>query len=79
MNTLKPHFDKTVSEEPMVRFFAYDPHHTILADDVAYRFAEMACEVVGLIPRSPELTVALRKLLESRDAAIRCAQDSGDE
>ena len=36
-------------------------------------FAEMAAQIVRMVPRSAERTVALRKLLESKDAAVRAA------
>lgn len=45
---------------------------------VSERFAAMACEIVGNLPRNAERTVALRKLLESKDAAVR-AQLAGPE
>jgi hypothetical protein len=35
------------------------------------RFAELAEHVVATAPRSAERTVALRKLLEGKDAAVR--------
>lgn len=36
-------------------------------------FAELANQIIANIPRNPERTVALRKLLESKDAAVRAA------
>jgi hypothetical protein len=36
-------------------------------------FAELACTVCDLIKPSAERTVALRKLLEGKDAAVRAA------
>jgi hypothetical protein len=33
----------------------------------------MAHKVVALLPRNPERTVALRKLLEAKDCAVRAA------
>ena len=34
-------------------------------------FAELAQRVVDALPRNPERIVALRKLLEAKDAAVR--------
>lgn len=34
-------------------------------------FADLACEVAERAPQNPETTVALRKLLEAKDAAVR--------
>jgi len=36
-------------------------------------FAALAADIVTLLPRSAERTVALRKLLEAKDAAVRSA------
>jgi len=40
---------------------------------VSQFFAALAIHIVGNLPASPERTVALRKLLESKDAAVRSA------
>jgi hypothetical protein len=61
-----------MDEEPMLRWFDYKH----LPDDlqvVSRSFTHLAEQIVGGLPRSPERTVALRKLLESKDAAVRCA------
>ena len=34
-------------------------------------FAQLAEQVVALVPAGPERTVSLRKLLETKDAAVR--------
>lgn len=56
--------------EPILQFFAYAhlPAHLQL---VSQPFHEMASDIVARLPRNPERTVALRKLLESKDAAVR--------
>lgn len=59
------------SPEPMLQFFQFDgplppPLKTIM---VAYR--DLATHMVEVLPRSPERTVMLRKLIESRDCAVR--------
>lgn len=57
--------------EHILQFFAYEhlPPHL---QEVSKPFAELAGVIMGL-PRSPERTAALRKLLESKDAAVRAA------
>ena len=34
-------------------------------------FCELARQIINTLPRNPERTVALRKLLEAKDAAVR--------
>lgn len=56
--------------EPILQFFAY----THLREDlqpVSRPFCDLAVTLVDTLPRNPERTVALRKLLESKDAAVR--------
>ena len=56
--------------EPILQFFAFahlPPH----LQAVSLPFGEMAQKIVDTLPRNPERTVALRKLLESKDAAVR--------
>jgi hypothetical protein len=56
--------------EHILQFFAYDhlPPHL---RSVSEPFARLAADIVVEIPRNPERTVALRKLLEAKDAAVR--------
>lgn len=56
--------------EHIMQFFAYEqlPPHL---QEVSKPFGEMAKSIVEKLPRNPERTVALRKLLESKDAAVR--------
>ncbi len=58
--------------EPMLRWFEYNhlPEHLKV---VSQPFSSLAHHIVHEIERSPERTVALRKLLESKDAAVRAA------
>ena len=53
-----------------MQFFAYEhlPPHLQL---VSAPFGQLAETIVSTLPRNPERTVALRKLLESKDAAVR--------
>ncbi len=56
--------------EPIMQFFAYEhlPPHL---QEVSKEFFMLAHQIVGTLPRNPERTVALRKLLEAKDAAVR--------
>ena len=42
-------------------------------------FCDLAQEVVDTLPRNPERTVALRKLLEAKDCAVRAVLPPGLE
>lgn len=55
---------------PIMRFFSYShlPDHL---QETSRRFAELADWIESTIPNGPEKTVALRKLLEGKDAAVR--------
>lgn len=57
-------------EEPLLQFFKYDhlPEHL---QTISKPFGELAAQIVETLPRNPERTVALRKLLESKDCAVR--------
>lgn len=57
------------STDHVAQFFAYGhlPEHLRA---VSRPFAMLATHIISL-PRNPERTVALRKLLESKDAAVR--------
>lgn len=64
---------KAIAEAPqehILQFFAYAhlPEHLQL---VSKPFADLAQSMVWVLPRNPERTVALRKLLEAKDAAVR--------
>lgn len=56
--------------EPIMQFFAYE-HLPAHLQEVSRPFGELAKTIVEVLPRNPERTVALRKLLESKDAAVR--------
>lgn len=56
--------------EPIIQFFEYT-HLPAHLQEVSKPFGELALQIVGNLPRNPERTVALRKLLESKDAAVR--------
>lgn len=56
--------------EPILQFFAYEhlPNHLQM---VSRPFGILAEQIAATLPRNPERTVALRKLLEAKDAAVR--------
>jgi hypothetical protein len=56
--------------EPILQFFAY-AHLPATLQIVSQPFCELANDLVARLPRNPERTVALRKLLEAKDAAVR--------
>ena len=56
--------------EHISQFFGYAHLPPHLAE-VSKPFADLADVIVGTLPRNPERTVALRKLLEAKDAAVR--------
>jgi ferritin-like protein len=53
-----------------MQFFAYEhlPPHL---QAVSRPFGELAALIVAELPSNPERTVALRKLLEAKDCAVR--------
>jgi hypothetical protein len=56
--------------EPILQFFQYAHLKPELAA-ISAEFANVAHTIVAKLPRNPERTVALRKLLEAKDAAVR--------
>ena len=63
-------------EERMMKWFAYG-HLPENLQHTSKRFYELACYIVDEIEAGPERTVALRKLLESKDAAVRANLHEG--
>lgn len=60
-----------MSEYPILKYFKYD-HLPPALREVSRPFAELAAHVAKG-PRCAETSVALRKLLEAKDAAVRAA------
>lgn len=60
------------AKEPIMQFFAYAhlPEHLQL---ISKPFGELAEVVRSTLPRNPERSTALRKLLEAKDAAVRAS------
>jgi hypothetical protein len=56
--------------DPLLRFFHYSHLPTKLAA-VSAPFCQLAWRIVQELPRNAERTVALRKLLEAKDCAVR--------
>jgi hypothetical protein len=57
-------------EDPILQFFAYR-HLPSFLQDISEPFSIMAHRISKALPRNPERSVALRKLLEAKDAAVR--------
>jgi hypothetical protein len=59
-----------MSTEPLLQFFEYGhlPPHLQM---ISAQFHSLAHWIEQELPRNPERTVALRKLLESKDCAVR--------
>lgn len=62
---------------PILRYFSYD-HLPQKLQFISKPFGDLAEIVEALVPHGPEKSVALRKLLESKDAAVRAALDLKD-
>ena len=58
--------------EGILQFFGYE-HLRPGLKEISKPFCDMAYAIVETLPRNPERTVALRKLLEAKDAAVRAA------
>ena len=67
---------KPEQPEHILQFFAHAHLPPHLAA-VSQPFAEHAQRIVDTLPRNPERTVALRKLLEAKDAAVRALLAKG--
>lgn len=57
-------------KEHIMQFFAYG-HLPAHLQEVSRPFGQLAEQIVATLPCNPERTVALRKLLEGKDAAVR--------
>ena len=58
--------------EPILKFFAYE-HLPLHLQEHSRPWCELAEKLVNTLPPSAERSVALRKLLEGKDAAVRAA------
>jgi len=58
--------------EHVLKYFAFE-HLPERLQSISKPFAELARQVAERAPQNQETTVALRKLLEAKDAAVRAA------
>jgi hypothetical protein len=59
-----------LESEPLLQFFEY-AHLPLVLADVSRPFCELASWIVTTVPSNAERAVALRKLLEAKDCAVR--------
>lgn len=64
------------NEERMMKWFEF-AHLPAHLQETSARFWDIACQLVATIDPGPERTVALRKLLEAKDAAVRAKLNPG--
>lgn len=57
-------------QEPLLQFFAWE-HLPERLQAISKPFGELAQAMVATLPRNPERTTMLRKLLEAKDCAVR--------
>jgi len=68
--------ENAINEEPMMKWFEFS-HLPAPLQEASARFWDLACGLVATTQRGPERTVALRKLLEAKDAAVRATLHPG--
>lgn len=61
-----------MEEEKMLQFFSFS-HLPETMQAISKPFCELAKNIVDTLPRNPERTAALRKLLEAKDCAVRAS------
>ena len=54
----------------LLQFFAYE-HLPAHLQEISKPFGDLANQLIKILPSNPETTVALRKLLEAKDCAVR--------
>lgn len=65
-----------MQEERMLKWFSYS-HLPVHLQEVSKPFGELAMLMDSMIESGPERTVAFRKLLEAKDAAVRAKLNPG--
>lgn len=73
MNYLNKELEITImylAIQHVLKFFSYS-HLSTKLQEVSKPFCDLAQQVAERAPDNPETTVALRKLLEAKDAAMR--------
>ncbi len=61
-----------IGSDPILRFFHY-AHLPAILQERSKPFCDLARHIIDTTPRNAERTVALRKLLEAKDAGVRAA------
>jgi len=69
-DTLAEADKRLAAQDPLQQFFTY-AHLPEKLQAVSRPFCDLASLIVDTLPRNPERTVALRKLLEAKDCAVR--------
>lgn len=59
-----------IPPDAMMQFFAY-AHLPVHLQALSRPFCGMAAGIITTLPRNPERTACLRKLLEAKDCAVR--------
>ena len=63
--------EEQLTQDPILKFLEPNPRLPEAMYDIASLFASLASDILDKCPRSPERTVAFRKLLEAKDCAVR--------
>lgn len=69
---MNPWQDRHPSVAHFAPLFGYS-HLSERLQKISAPFADLAVALLGQVPDGPELSVALRKLLEAKDCAVRAA------
>lgn len=69
--------DRHPSVAALIKYFAWS-HLPLTLQFVSAPFGELAVDLLHRVPDGPELTAALRKLVEAKDCAVRAALDAQD-
>lgn len=64
--------NQTQDRDPIMKFFAF-AHLPEKLQAISKPFCDLAEHVHATIPRNAERSVALRKILEAKDAGVRAA------
>lgn len=59
-----------MTQSTLIQFFEYE-HLPAHLQEVSRPFGDLARQIEAALPANPEKTVALRKLLEAKDCAVR--------
>ena len=62
--------DAELLVDPILRYFHY-AHLPATLQAASRPFCELAAHIIATLPRNAERSMALRKLLEAKDAAVR--------